>query len=311
MRDAFDEIGVCKPAEAPAALELILQRLPPSQRGPWVDALASVRNEPLGLFEALVVARRRGRVVAACWGQPQPGKTCSLWVPESSSGRISDTTAEALIAEVGRIVDHAGMPVTQVLSEQSHSPLHKPLQRCGFRRISELQYLGWRPGLRPLDLGPAGVEHVGVTNPRSQTLKDLIRATYEDTLDFPELDGVRQMSDVLTGYLSLGRFRPDLWRLIRKEGQDAGVLLMAEHVDSNQLELVYVGIAPSARGHGLGAAAVGFAQQTAIQLGVERLVLAVDIRNRPAREIYKRAGLRAWASRFAYLRRHPAAVPCG
>lgn len=304
-------IGPCEPADLRAALTLVLRTLPADQRAPLVDSLAKLQDEPLGAFQALLVAKQGDALAAAVWGQPQPGKGCSLWPPQAESGEPSTELTSALIQRVTAIADKAGVSITQTLAEHRHGPLHRALVACGFVDLAELRYLQWRPQTHhPAPLSDA-VEFAPFDERRQNRLERLVSRTYQGTLDFPELDGARNVADVLHGYKAVGEYDPTLWKYIRQGEQDVGVLLLAEHPESRQLELVYVGVTPEARRRGLGAAAVAEAQRVALDRGAQRLVLAVDARNEPAQDIYRRAGLREWARRHAYLRRNGAPPPVG
>lgn len=301
MADAV-EIGVCPAEQLRPALEMVLRTLPAQQRAPLVDSLAKLRREPLGAFEALVVAQQAGKLLAAAWGQPQPGKSCSLWPPQADRGETPAPLAEALIARAVSIADAAGISVTQSLAETSNDPLHVPLTQCGFEMIAELRYLQWKP-TRTHPAPSPGEFVFEPFDPRDQArLQRVALSTYGHTLDFPELDGMRNIRDVISGYRCVGEFQQELWTYITRDGQDVGVLLLSEHPDTKQLELVYMGIVPEARGLGLGALAVSRAQSVTLQRRLERMVLAVDARNKPAQAIYRRAGFRVWAQRYAYLR---------
>jgi RimJ/RimL family protein N-acetyltransferase len=107
---------------------------------------------------------------------------------------------------------------------------------------------------------------------------------------------------VLTGYQATGRFDPGHWRIVRSDGRDVGCLLLADHPAADQWELVYMGLVPAARGHGLGAEMIRFSQYLTGQAGRGRLVLAVDADNAPALALYASAGFLRWDRRSAFLR---------
>ncbi|MCA9241616.1 MAG: GNAT family N-acetyltransferase [Planctomycetales bacterium] len=295
-------VEVCREPDLREALTLALRTLSADQRAPLVDSLSKQRGEPLMLFQGLVVAKQAGEVVAACWAQPQPGKGCSLWTPQFKSDEPCAELSQRLIERAVAVAQEAGVSLVQTLLESPHDPMHEPLQRCGFQQVTRLYYLEWK--LR--EIGPvacgiqAEFEPYDPANPRR--LESLISATYRSTLDFPELDKLRDVRDVVNGYKRAGEFRPELWNYITARGRDLGVLLLTEYPDSCQLELVYIGLIDEVRGKGLVAVAVNKAQQLACELNVDRIVLAVDARNTPADALYRRAGFREWADRFVYLR---------
>lgn len=309
MTDRY-QIQICSSAELRPALSLVLRTLPADQRAPLVDSLARLQGEPLGAFAALAVAKRGEELSAAAWGQPQPGKGCSLWTPQAETGNVAPGLAAPLIDRVTSVADAAGVAVTQTLTELPQGPMHAPLTQCGFRRVAELKYLEWK--VQPCHRTPDSKILFEAFDPKRQRrLESVVAETYQGTLDFPELDGMRRLNDVMYGYQCIGEFQPDLWEILTLDGRDIGVLLLTEYPATRQLELVYMGIVPAARGQAAGAVAVNRAQAVACRRGVDRLVLAVDARNDPAQAIYQRAGFRPWARRYAYLRPRHGSLPPG
>jgi ribosomal protein S18 acetylase RimI-like enzyme len=133
-------------------------------------------------------------------------------------------------------------------------------------------------------------------------LAQLVEATYADTLDCPMLNGLRGMEDVLAGYETTGVFDPRRWLIVRHQDCDVGCLLLADHPQHDNWELVYMGLVPSARGNGWGRAIVRHAQWLTGQAGRQRLVLAVDAANHPAVAMYTCEGFRAFGRRRVYLK---------
>lgn len=254
------------------------------------------------IFQGLVVAKQAGELIAACWAQPQPGKGCSLWTPQFAVGEPCPRLSQRLIELAVGVAEQAGVSLVQTLLESQDDPMHEPLLQSGFRQVTRLYYLEWKPRrIEPTTCGtPIEFQPYDPRDPRR--LEKLISDTYRSTLDFPELDKLRDVRDVVNGYKRSGEFRPELWNYLTADGKDLGVLLLAEYPDSCQLELVYIGLIDEARGKGLGALAVNKAQQFACELNVDRIVLAVDARNTPADGLYRRLGFRQWADRFVYLR---------
>ena len=95
---------------------------------------------------------------------------------------------------------------------------------------------------------------------------------------------------------------PSHWFLIRHQDRDVGCLLLADYADHGNCELTYMGLIPSSRGNGWGLQVTRHAQWIARGLGRERLVLAVDSTNQPARDMYAAAGFRGWDRRHVYMR---------
>jgi len=126
--------------------------------------------------------------------------------------------------------------------------------------------------------------------------------TYEESQDCPQLNGVRNSIDVLEGYREQGVFAPERWFFVQREDHDVGALILTDHPEGGNWELVYMGLVPEARGNGLGRQILDFAMWQAGLGGAERLVLAVDEANQYAREMYERAGFVAWDYRTVYAR---------
>jgi ribosomal protein S18 acetylase RimI-like enzyme len=128
-------------------------------------------------------------------------------------------------------------------------------------------------------------------------------ATYNDSLDCPELTGLRPIEDILAGHRAAGQFDPRLWELFLVDDEPAGCLLLAPLHTAPSLEVVYMGVVPEHRGRGVGDALLRRALQQCREHGARLLTLAVDGRNAPAKRLYERFGLKTVARRDAYLYR--------
>lgn len=306
MSDSGPQITFCCETRVHAALDLVLRRLPTNQRGPLVDALSRLRGEPLAPFAGLVTATQGARVVGAAWAQPQAGRTASLWPPELVGTRSTEVSQQ-LINKALAACDAAGVTMCQALLEPDEKSAAEDLIACGFHHLTTMRFLGWSPAggesseaQRSTDVE---LQHADTLDRRE--LEALVAETYRETLDCPELDGLRPVADVLDGYEQTGDYDPGLWFVLRQGEAAVGVLLLNEHRASKQMELTYMGVTPSARGRGVGHAAVRAAQSAASKRKVEQLVLAVDDRNAPAIAVYTEAGFTAWAQRSVLVRPLP------
>lgn len=294
-------IAVANDSERPEALGLVLRGLPARQRGPLLSSLAALVDASLAPFAALTVARAGRKIAAAAWVQPMPGRTACVWLPVAARGEPDEKVGKALLTSALARADAAGASVVQALIEPQDSASAALLQGCGFQRVTRLDYLEWAPS----EGGPQE-SHDILFEPYSEAarprLADVLEATYLQTLDCPELDGLRAISDVIDGYQQTPAFSPEFWFLIRKGDQDLGALLLAHHQAGRQVELVYMGLRPEARGQGLGRSLIARAQRVALGLRAAKLLLAVDARNDPARNAYLAAGFTVWAARDVHLR---------
>ena len=93
-----------------------------------------------------------------------------------------------------------------------------------------------------------------------------------------------------------------MWRFVKQAGRDVGCLILAEHAEQDQVELVYMGLVPEARGRGWGALVARESLRIAASLGRARVVLAVDGANSPAVKAYERVGFLPWEQRSAFIK---------
>ena len=173
---------------------------------------------------------------------------------------------------------------------------------AGFRHMADLRYLVSLPQQWPVVEPATTLSYEPSCEANLERLKSVIDLTFEQTLDCPGLSEIRNTDDLLIEYRAIGQFDPALWLIVREGNSDIGCLLLANHPEVPQWELVYVGIAQPARGRGLGLEIVRRAQWLARAHKCSRILLAVDTRNEPAIRMYESAGFTAWEHRSALLR---------
>jgi ribosomal protein S18 acetylase RimI-like enzyme len=128
-----------------------------------------------------------------------------------------------------------------------------------------------------------------------------LERTYEETLDCPEVNGARTIEEVLEGHRAQGIHDPNRWWLARHRGEPVGVLLATEVPEWEGWDLSYVGVVPEARRQGFGRRLTLAALVEAQRRGANEVTLSVDIRNTPARDLYRRIGFRKYDCREVYL----------
>ena len=137
----------------------------------------------------------------------------------------------------------------------------------GFHRLSELLYLVCLNSEFPTAPLPTSLEFEVYSPANHRRLAAMVEATYQKTLDCPQLNGVRQIEDVLAGYRGCGVFDESRWLIVRHGGSDVGCLLLSDYPDYDNWELVYMGVAPWVRGKGWGIEIVRYAQWRAAASG--------------------------------------------
>jgi ribosomal protein S18 acetylase RimI-like enzyme len=245
-------------------------------------------------------------MVGALLTQPLAGKAAAVWAPEVQRSWRRQAVAAGLLQKALADLKARGFRLAQaVLDESAGLRAARDLTRGGMPRVTELLYLE-----RDTALPFAAARHVG--SPREgpgravpglhlewqpfqpaleAQFRNVLQATYIGSLDMPELDGARGLDDIMESHRAAGRFDPGRWQLGHVPGRPeaASVLLLAEVPSRPAWEVVYLGLTPPARGHGLGRAVVGHALELA-RAHVGRLELAVDCRNVPATRLYRSTG---------------------
>lgn len=134
----------------------------------------------------------------------------------------------------------------------------------------------------------------------------IIEATYIDTLDVPELNGLRNIEHTLEGYASTQQRMtqpriPGTWWVIQDDCVNIGCLLLTPN-DDQHCELTYLGLTPTSRGQGHSRAIMDHLDRWTTARGFERMTLAVDIRNTPAIRLYQSRGFVAERFVQAWIR---------
>jgi GNAT superfamily N-acetyltransferase len=294
-------MGPISPEECAQGLRLVFGHLAAEECQAQVERtlelIAGGKVSPQGLFRA----HRNEVLVGAVFTQIQPGRTALVWPPRTVAGQPSVTAAK-LLEDVCHWLSRQGICVAEVLLPQNASSDESVLLAGGFGHLADLLYLVSLEVDFPAKLPQGPLEFVPYCEADQQRLTTIVEATYEGTLDCPQLDGVRQIEDVLDGYRATGVFHPARWLIVRHGDKDVGCLLLADHPEHGNWELVYMGVVASDRGRGWGMDIVRYAQWLTCRAARTRLVLAVDAANEPAIKVYSTVGFRAWDRRGVYIK---------
>src|SRR5205085_4692667 len=118
---------------------------------------------------------------------------------------------------------------------------------------------------------------------------------------------IRTIAEIIEGHQGQGLHDPRRWWLAWARGAPVGVLLVAEMPEGEGWDLAYLGIVPEARRQGFGRELALKALCEAKAAGAAQLTLSVDVRNRPAWQLYRQAGFEPVEERAVYLWLTPAA----
>src|SRR5206468_2521593 len=107
-----------------------------------------------------------------------------------------------------------GAKVVQTLLAPEEEGLAGPLLRNGFRRVTDLWYMRHERGtpLARLDT-PVRLTFRPFDEAEPELFQQTLLRTYEDTLDCPEVNGLRTVEEVLAGHRAQGTYDPGRWWL--------------------------------------------------------------------------------------------------
>jgi ribosomal protein S18 acetylase RimI-like enzyme len=288
--------GPIAPEDAGAVLRMLSEEIPPEvarrleavEPGRWEETHWMVRG-----------AYRGRELVGVELAHLQAGRTAVLWPPRLTPPvgiEVGLFLVEAVCQELGS----RAVTLVYCFLETDTGVESRLMQLAGFTRLAQLLYLVCMedqfPSQRPL----SALSFEPYTPENHSRLVRTVEATYGESLDCPLLNQKRAMEDVLAGYQATGVHRPHLWQLVRADQHDVGCLLLTDHPELESLELIYMGLIPSARGRGWGMELARQAQWLTRLAGRNQLLLGVDADNWPAIRTYAAVGFRQWASRMVY-----------
>jgi ribosomal protein S18 acetylase RimI-like enzyme len=256
------------------------------------------------LFDALHVALRHDKVISAILPVISPGRTVLLLAPGGAGhGKAAESALRQVIGPVCEFCAGRGIELAQTLVDPADTALERAFVDEGFTRMAELYYLSVTP---PADAGfpelPPGLNWVAYDEGTHDLFGRAIMETYRDSLDCPALNGRRGIEDIIAGHKASGQFDPATWFALREGDATLGVLLVSQSLRGEAAELVYLGLAPPARGRKLGELMMRQALAAVASKGLARLCLAVDALNTPALKLYYRHGMQRIGSKLALLR---------
>jgi ribosomal protein S18 acetylase RimI-like enzyme len=261
------------------------------------------------------------RVRQACLPVLGPGRTAMVFVSEPVIGVPEDPVvsrrerAACINAALQSLATTQPdrVKIAQALPEVDEPWFEAALDEAGFVPVGTLSYLRQEPAALmrgkktpppplPADVSIRWLSQVSPGESDAQLLAAL-DASYEDTLDCPELCGLRETRDILASHKSTGKFDPSLWLMVYLRERALGCVLLSRCVEQRTIELVYLGLGKGLRGMGLGRSLLTFAIATARQQTPSwSISCAVDERNVPAIRLYTSMGFVAFARRLARVK---------
>jgi len=248
------------------------------------------------------LAEQGGRVLSAVMPVVSPGKTMLLFVPTHLHGEQQTVLTRKLIDALCGRAAQQGVHLAQALLEVHDEGLQGMLIACGFGKLAELLYLQAAVGKVAEPTLPPGCNWLTYSPSRHELFASTILATYQDSFDCPGLNGLRTIDDILAGHRATGDFDPEHWFILCEEQTPVGAVLLSKVLRTDVTELVYLGLIPQRRGHGLADILMRRAAAMAMASKHGRLSLAVDAGNVPALKLYWRHGMQVIGRKLALLR---------
>jgi len=254
---------------------------------------------------------RISRIREVCLAVPGSGRTAVMILGDPAG------TGNGHVERVGCIRAACGylgaqgsdFKLAQTLPEPRQAWAVDAYSDAGFVKVGDLAYM--RRGVQPLESPskqdwPEGVtvRNVRGLGPGDEDRRLILEAldrSYLETLDCPELCGLRDTADVLESHRSTGDWNPRLWWLVFKHGQPHGCVLFNRVPEQGSVELVYLGLSPDLRGTGLGLKLMVLGLESAIRTDATQVTCAVDLRNAPALKLYGRLGFHEFGRRVAMV----------
>ena len=189
--------------------------------------------------------------MAAAMAFITPGVSGMLLLSPSDADGV-DTQALATVVQAAAQENlQRGSTFIQVMVEEDRDADRAVVQAAGFSLLARLVHMRQSPprgdAVEPLELRWRTAEQF-----TREELARVIEATYEGSLDCPRLSGARRIEDVIAGHEAGGLYRPQSWWIVDVTGAAAGCLLMNDCTTGRSAEIVYLGVTPRFRGHGLG-----------------------------------------------------------
>jgi GNAT superfamily N-acetyltransferase len=300
-------LEITNPAEAELelTLEFAFQHLSANESALRIDTImqqyVAGQIDLKGVFQA----KYNGVLVGAMYAQSRPDGAVMLWIPTMAAGFSPEPMFEPLKQFCRTKKAYAAVALAdrnQTFDEQTFCSAGQ------FRFLSDLIYLASEvspsePSVETsrLQFVPLSDYSVDYSDAVADRLARLVKATYNDSLDFPDLMQIAPVEDVLQGYKAGSLFRPELWFFIQREGVDVGVLLLTD-VPPEQIELTYMGLLESARRQGFAKEIVRFAKSITVREKRLLLLTSVDEKNVPACQSYLSQDFKAWDRKKVYAR---------
>ena len=235
---------------------------------------------------------RQRRIVAVVMITVSRGNVGFLHFSPTSSPHVDADLLRDLVDCATSDILGNPVPIVQTLVEPGCPEDIAMLTGAGLVRVTDLMHMNYPLRLTGVPQPDAkfSLDFKTVEDTGESVLVDLLRSTYMNSLDCPQITGVRDARDIVESHKYTGLYSPGSWYVAMKDNQPAGCVLLNRGAKGRTAELVYMGVAPGFRGMGIGLQMVLYAIHTSALAGHDTLHLSVDLANHYALDVYDDAG---------------------
>ncbi len=264
------------------------------------DVLRSIETGSISV-ELFQGAYEGSTLVSACLAAQSPGGAALVFLPARNSSELSQEAAYLCLDAVCQLAWKDQIDLLEALTPFNRGFVADVLNRAGFRQLTTLVYYSRGVSSIPNLESPEDIGWLPFSVSNEPVFCAALEASYAQSLDCPELMGLRATENVLAGHRASGEFDPNLWWVAMRGGRPVGIILLNRLIDQPAMEIVYIGVAQGSRGTGVANALLNRALHDSRSVGAKVVTLAVDCRNAPALRMYDRWGFQATLERFAWI----------
>ena len=252
----------------------------------------------------LVWACQGATPVAAAAALPSAGNVGMLLLSPLEGGGVAPEALAATVAQAAAESLQLGVAFVQALTDPRARGEMEVLRLAGMAPAATLAYmrLDLTAPPAPPTVPPPGLAWRNGPAFSDEELSAVIQASYAQSLDCPDILGVRRGEDVLAGHRANGAYRRESWWMATIAAGGVGCILVNDSLPPGGGEVAYLGVAAEFRRRGLGRILLEKAAFQARQRAQRYLALAVDEHNAPAVALYRQVGFSLTHRRVVWVK---------
>lgn len=242
--------------------------------------LDSLKTRPEGSFAFFGNSKAKQIVLLLS----NPGATATLLASPLENECEITPTAE-LIDEALHHARKSSVTLAQTILHTNNTLLTQAFTRALFNKLAILHFMEQVKPPKQIKM-PFGLSFTSITKKDDKILGPILEETYIDSLDCPNIHGIRSVQDIIDGHRGIDDSSVQLWSIAELEGKKVGVVLLNSLPKIKCIELAYIGLSPTVRGKNLADACMQHITNQIADTPFSRVTLAVDSKNIPAKKLY-------------------------